>query len=126
MLADKAYDADWIRNKIWEQGVIDVIPSRSNRKIPKELYQQSTKIERFFCRLKASFRRITTRYEQTSANFSAMIRFASVRRWLEFYEYAIYNQFWIRRDVTEHSSGRRIRSPRAPKNLSPVSFRHMV
>ena len=92
VLADKAYDADWIRNMIWEQGAIDVIPSKSNRKIPKEfdkeLYRLRNKIERFFCRLKSSFRRIATRYEQTSRNFLAMIKLASVRLWLEFYEYA--------------------------------------
>ena len=92
MLADKAYDADWIRNMIWEQGAIDVIPSKSNRKIPKEfdkkLYRLGNKIDRFFCRLKSSFRRIATRYEQTSRNFLAMIKLASVRLWLEFYEYA--------------------------------------
>ena len=92
VLADKAYDADWIRKMIWEQGAIDVIPSKSNRKIPKEfdkeLYRQRNKIERFFCRLKASFRRIATRYEQTSGNFLAMIKLASTRLWLKFYEYA--------------------------------------
>jgi hypothetical protein len=27
LLADKTYDADWIKNMIWEQGTIDVIPS---------------------------------------------------------------------------------------------------
>ena len=92
VLADKAYDADWIRNMIWEQGAIDVIPSKSNRKIPKEfdkeLYRLRNKIERFFCRLKLSFRRIATRYEQTFRNFLAMIKLASVRLWPEFYEYA--------------------------------------
>ena len=92
VLVDKAYDADWIRNMIWEQGAIDVTPSKSNRKIPKEfdkeMYRQRNKIERLFCRLKASFRRIATRYEKTSANFLAMIKLASVRLWLEFYEYA--------------------------------------
>ena len=92
VLADKAYDADWTRNMIWEQGTIDVIPSKSNRKIPKEIdkemYGQRNNIERFFCRLKASLRRIATRYEQTSANFLAMIKLASVRLRLEFYEYA--------------------------------------
>ena len=92
VLADKAYDVNWIRNMIWEQGAIDVIPSKSNRKIPKEfdkvMYRQRNKIERFFGRLKASFRRIATRYEHTSANFLAMIKLACVRLWLEFYEYA--------------------------------------
>ena len=91
VLADNAYDADWIRNMIWEQSAIDVIPSESNRKIPKEfdkeMYRQRNKIERFFCHLKASCR-IATRYEQTSANFLAMIKLASVRLWLEFYRYA--------------------------------------
>ena len=92
MLADKAYDADWIREMIWEQGAIDVIPPKSNRKFPKdldrEIYKERNKIERFFGRLKASFRRIATRYEKTSRNFLAMIKLASVRLWIEFYESA--------------------------------------
>ena len=93
VLADNAYDADWIRKMIWEQGAIDVTPSKSNRKIPKEfdkeLYRQRNKIECFFCRIKASFRHIATRYEQTSVNFLAMIKLTSMRLWLEFYEYVI-------------------------------------
>jgi len=92
VLADKAYDADWIREMIWEQGAIDVIPSKSNRKVPKvfnaELYKSRNLIERFFGRLKASFRRIATRYEKTSQNFMAMIKLAAVRLWCEFYESA--------------------------------------
>ncbi|QBX99522.1 IS5 family transposase [Rhodophyticola sp. CCM32] len=92
VLADKAYDADWIRKMIWEQGAIDVIPSKSNRKLPAEfdvdIYRERNKIERFFGRLKASFRRIATRYEKTSANFLAMIKLASVRLWCQFYESA--------------------------------------
>ncbi len=89
---DKAYDADWIREMIWEQGAIAVIPSKSNRKLPKEfdaqIYKERNKIERFFGRLKASFRRIATRYEKTSQNFLAMIKLASVRLWIESYESA--------------------------------------
>jgi transposase len=77
---------------IWEQGAIDVIPSKSNRKLTKdfdaELYKERNKTERFFGRLKASFRRIATRYEKTSRNFPAMIKLASVRLWIEFYEAA--------------------------------------
>ncbi len=92
VLADKAYDGDWIRNMIWEQGAIDVIPSKSNRKIPKEfdaeLYKLRNHIERFFGRLKASFRRIATRYEKTAQNFMAMIKLAAVRLWCQFYESA--------------------------------------
>ncbi len=86
---DKAYEADWIRNMIWEQGAIDVIPPKSNRKLPRdfdaELYKERNRIERFFGRLKASFGRIATRYEKTSRNFLAMIKLASVSLWIEFY-----------------------------------------
>jgi len=89
---DKAYDADWTRKMIWEQGAIDVIPSKSDRKLPKdsdrEIYKERNKIERFFGRLKASFRRIATRYKKTSRNFLPMIKLASVRLWIEFYESA--------------------------------------
>jgi putative transposase len=77
---------------IWEQGAIDVIPSKSNRKLPTEfnakIYRKRNKIEWFFGRLKASFRRIATRYEKTSRNFMSMIKLASVRLGIEFYEYA--------------------------------------
>ncbi len=71
---------------------IDVILPKANRKLPAEfdavLYRERNKIERFFGRLKASFRRIATRYEKTSRNFLSMIKLASVRLWIEFYESA--------------------------------------
>jgi len=80
VLADKAYDADWSRAMLREQDAIDVIPPKANRKSPAEfdaeIYRKRNKSERFFGRLKASFRRIATRYEKTSANFMAMIKLA--------------------------------------------------
>ena len=70
----------------------DVIPPKANRRRPAafdaKIYHERNKIERFFGRLKASFRRIATRYEKTSANFMAMIKLASVRLWCQFYESA--------------------------------------
>ncbi|PHQ97090.1 MAG: hypothetical protein COB39_10895 [Marinosulfonomonas sp.] len=45
VLADKAYDADWIREMIWEQGAKAVIPSKSNRKLPKEFDKALYKTE---------------------------------------------------------------------------------
>ena len=63
-------DADWIRNMIREQGGVDVIPCKANRKRPAEFGaetdQERTKIERFVGRLKSSFRRIAPRPEKTS------------------------------------------------------------
>lgn len=92
VLADKAYDADWIRTLIWEQGAEAVIPSKSNRKTPKPFdkaaYKERNHVERFFGRLKKSFRRIATRYEKTASNFMALIKIASIRLWCEFYESA--------------------------------------
>lgn len=75
---------------IWEQGAIDMVPSNSSRKLPKDfdadIYKERNKIERSFGRLKASFRRIATRKENTSRNFMAMIKLASVRLRIESYE----------------------------------------
>jgi transposase len=78
VLADKAYDADWIRTLIWEQGAQAVIPSKSNRKMPKTFDKAACRernhVERFFGRIKKSFRRIATRYEKTARNFMALIK----------------------------------------------------
>ena len=90
---------------IWEQGAIDVIPPKANRKLPAEfdaeIYRERNKIERFFGRLKASFRRIATRYEKTSRNFLSMIKLASIRLWIEFYESALVSN----REGTVHTPG---------------------
>ena len=34
LLADRAFDADWLRNDLPERGIISVIPPKSNRKFP--------------------------------------------------------------------------------------------
>jgi len=76
-----------------------VIPPKANRKLPTEfdaeIYRERNKIERFFGRLKASFRRIANRYEKTSRNFLSMIKLASVRLWIEFYESAALVVIWV-------------------------------
>ncbi len=92
VLADKAYDANWIRDMIWEQGAEANIPSKSNRIIPKslnkDLYKKRNLVERFFGRIKKSFRRIATRYEKYASNYMALIKMAAFRLWCEFYESA--------------------------------------
>jgi len=92
VLADKAYDANWVRDMIWEQGTEANIPSKSNRTIPKlldkDLYKQRNLVERFFGRIKRSFRRIATRYEKYATNYMALIKIAAFRLWCEFYESA--------------------------------------
>lgn len=92
VLADKAYDTDWIRDMIYDHGAIACIPPKSNRKryfeFDKTLYKQRNLVERFFGRLKKSFRSIATRYDKYATNFEDMIKIASVRLWCQFYESA--------------------------------------
>lgn len=89
MLADKAYDADRIRELIQDQGAAPNIPPKSNRRwkpcFSKRLYREHNLIERFFSKLK-HFRRVATRYDKLAANFLAMVQLASVRLWLRAYE----------------------------------------
>lgn len=82
VLADKGYDADWIRTQIKAQGATANIPIKSNRKalypFRKKLYRQRNLIERFFNKLKQC-RRIATRYDKLGATFLAYIQLAAVR-----------------------------------------------
>ena len=85
VLADKAYDADWIRALIEGQDAVANIPDRANRKqahaFSPTLYRERNRVERLFNRLKQC-RRIATRYEKLAANFCAMIKLAATRIWL--------------------------------------------
>ena len=89
VLADKAYDADRIRDLIQEQGATPNIPPKSNRRwkpcFSKRLYRERNLIERFFSKLK-HFRRSATRYDKLAANFLAMVQRASMRLWLRAYQ----------------------------------------
>ena len=86
MLADKGYDADWLRNELAERGVAACIPSRAKRKNPVPhdaiLYKQCHKIEIMFGRIK-DWRRIATRYDRCAHTFfSAICIAAAVVFWL--------------------------------------------
>ena len=89
VLADKAYDANGIRDLIEAQGAVPNIPAKSNRKwkpcFSKTLYRERNQVERFFSKLK-HFRRIATRYDKLADNFLAMVKLASLRLWLRAHE----------------------------------------
>ena len=89
VLADRAYDADWLRNLIFEQGGWANIPPKSNRKSPicfsPWLYKQRNLVERFFNKLKY-YRRIATRYDKLGSSFLAMVKLACIRLRLRHYE----------------------------------------
>lgn len=81
ILGDRAYDTDNIVNYIMEREAYAVIPSRKNRKVQREYYEEIYKnrnrIERFFNRLK-NFRRIATRYDKLVLSFISFIQLAAI------------------------------------------------
>ena len=86
LLADKAFDADErVINPLLAAGKSPVIPSKSNRKIPrafdKEMYKARHLIENFYCKLK-QYLAIATRYDKTARNFLAAIYLAAAIIWL--------------------------------------------
>lgn len=85
VLADKAYDADAVLEKITESKAKAVIPPKSNRLQQREFdkghYKNRNLVERFFCRIK-QFRRIATRYEKLASRYSAFVALAASFIWL--------------------------------------------
>ena len=89
LIADKGYDADWIRTMIEKRDAAPNIAVKSNLKqrfcFSRSLYRERNRIERFFCHMK-QFRRVATRYEKLAANYLAMLKLAAIRLWLRAYE----------------------------------------
>lgn len=91
LMADRGYDADWIRTLASERGAWANIPPKRNRKeqicFSPYLYRARNLIERFFNKLKQC-RRIAARYDRLAADYLAFIKLASIRIWLRVYESA--------------------------------------
>jgi transposase len=86
LLADKAFDADKrVIEPLAAAGKTTVIPSKANRKRPREfdrhMYAARHLIENFFAKLK-QFRAIATRYDKTARNFLAAVQLAASAIWL--------------------------------------------
>ncbi len=85
LLADRGFEADWIRAFVSEHGGWANIPPRRNRKEPicfsPHLYRARNLVERFFNKIKQC-RRVATRYDKLASNYLAFIQLASVRLWL--------------------------------------------
>ncbi|GGF72188.1 IS5 family transposase [Terasakiella brassicae] len=73
-LADKAFDADWLREELDKRGASVVIPPKVNRKtkisFDKETYKWRHLVENFFAKIK-EFRGIATRYDKTDESYKA-------------------------------------------------------
>ena len=86
LIADRGYDADWLRQALRARGTRPCIPGRTPRSTPirhgKKLYRQRHRIEVMFGRLK-DWRRIATRYDRCAHTFmSAISLAATVLFWL--------------------------------------------
>jgi transposase len=76
LLADKAFDSNWIVDEMNDRGALICISQRPQRKTPLEIdsdmYKWRHLIENFFCKLK-EFKRIAMRSDKTDTSFAAMI-----------------------------------------------------
>lgn len=83
--ADTAFDADWLRELLAENGVQVVIPPRSNRTeqidYDKHLYKERHLVECFINKIKW-YRRIFTRFDKLARRYSAFLHFAAALIWL--------------------------------------------
>ena len=80
-ILDKAYDSDAVVRAAQRRGGEAVIPSKKNRKEPrdydKHLYKERKKVE-WFINLLKQYRRVATRYEKTARNFLGFVHVASI------------------------------------------------
>ena len=76
LIADKAFDSNWIIDNMNERGAQIVISQHPRRLQPldidAEIYKWRHLIENFFCKLK-EFKRIAMRSDKTDTSFQAMI-----------------------------------------------------
>jgi len=72
LLADRGYDADWIRALVRQHGAWANIPPKRNRTealcFSPYLYRARNLVERFFNKIKHC-RRVATRYDRLAANY---------------------------------------------------------
>lgn len=80
LLADRAFDANWLREALSAAKIDAVIPPKSNRRFPaefdKETYKWRHLIENFFQKIK-EYRGIATRYCKTDTSYTALISLAA-------------------------------------------------
>lgn len=85
LLADKGYDADFIREDMEQRGGVAVIPTKRNRKqqIPVDgyIYALRNRVERCFNKLKNA-RRLATRYDKTAESYLGFVQIVSIKLWM--------------------------------------------
>ena len=74
LLADKAFDADWLLKDLDTRGATAVLPPKANRKYHRdcdaEVYKWRHLVENYFAKIK-EFRGIAMRYDKTDCSYAA-------------------------------------------------------
>ena len=109
LLADRGYDADWIRALASQQGAWANIPPKRNRKDPicfsPYLYRARNLVERFFNKIKQC-RRIATRYDKLASQLPCLHQARiSIRLWLRVYEFTSLDVCWRPRTPKVEANG---------------------
>lgn len=82
VIADKAYDADWLLHYLDSENIDAVIPPKRSwlqqRTTDYKTYKQRNVIERTINKLK-HYRKLATRYEKTATSFKAICLLAATR-----------------------------------------------
>ena len=80
LVGDRAFDADWLVEEVERRGAVAVIPSKRNRKVPRDhdggMYKWRHQVENFLSKIK-EFRAIATRYDKTDVSYAAAIHLAA-------------------------------------------------
>ena len=113
LLAEKGYDANFVRDDLAARGVTAVIPAKRNRKVQPvidgHIYALRNLVERCFSKLKNN-RRLATRYNKTADSFLGFILVASIRLWLRHFVHTawtarLYLRFTLKTREIEDVSG---------------------
>ena len=84
-MADRAYDADYVRAQIGQAGAGAMIPGKKNRTIPieheAEIYKERNQIERAINGWKR-LRAVATRFDKRAANYFATCCLIAALMWL--------------------------------------------
>ena len=74
LLADKAFDANWLLEELDARGTTAVIPPKTNRKHQRDydadVYKWRHLVENYFAKIK-EFRGIATCYDKTDCSYAA-------------------------------------------------------
>jgi transposase len=87
IIADKGYDAEYLRDQSKSKGMLPHIPQRSSNKKPnptfdKHLYRHRHLIENLFAKLKG-FRALATRYDKLTRNYASVVFIVCLFVWLK-------------------------------------------